>query len=297
MIPSEQICIKKLKAARIKLTNGWKGRVALELKGENFSKTDWGRSLSQPQLLFENVEEILKKEGRNCIAVKNLTIADSQFKVVIKCYCPAANLRRLFNSFRPAKAVRNFKTALKLLSRGIPVAAPFAALYQRRNLLTRQSIYITGYFENSSNIYNFASDQLSKIPVEKFELRKQLCYQLAAILASLHHNNLWHRDSKAPNFIICKDTTDKYRIFLVDMDGIKRYFLRRKNNRLWSLWRLAASLMPVSGINRTDYLRVFKIYCELTGLEIEKRRQVYRELASRAEAKYLRSMLKAAANK
>jgi serine/threonine protein kinase len=293
MMPSKDIGIKKIKTARIKLPNGWKGRVALELNGRSFSKNDWRRSLSQPQLLFENVEKILKKEGRNCVAVKNFAIADSQFKVVIKRHFPPSNLRRLFYFFRPAKAVRNFKTALKLLGHGIPVAVPFAALYRSRNLFISESIYITGYFKNGSNIYTFASDQLLKIPVEKFELRKQLCQQLAEILASLHHNGLWHRDSKASNFIICRDTTDKYRIFLIDMDGIKRYFLRRRHNRLRSLWRLAASLMPVPDINRTDYLRVFKIYCQLTGLEIAQQRQIYRELASRAKAKYLRFMLKA----
>jgi len=265
--------------------------------GRNFSRTDWVHCLSQPQLLFEDVEKILKTEGRNYVAVKNLTIGDSQLKVVIKRHYSGDGLRQFFRSFRPGKALRNFKTAVKLLRRGIPIAAPFAAIHQRRNLLTKQSIYITEYLENSPNLYTFASEQLPKIPAAQFALKKQLCHQLAVILASLHKNGLWHRDSKASNFIVCRDTQSKYRILLVDMDGIKRYFLRRKSCRFQSLWRLAASTLPLWAVNRTDYLRVFTTYCNLVGLEISQRRRIFRELASRAKARQMRSMLKAAANK
>ena len=110
------------------------------------------------------------------------------------------------------------------------------------------------------------------------------------MLASLHKNGLWHRDSKASNFIVCKDNQDKYRILLVDMDGIKRYLLPSRGRQFRSLWRLAASLMPVAGINRTDYLRTFTAYCNLTGLEPSQRRPLYRHLAKRALAKRMRAM-------
>ena len=287
MISPKQTNDRNIKTARIKLSNGWKGIVALEIDGRKFSKNDWVCSLLQPQLLFKNIEKVIKTEGRNCVAVRNVTIAEKPFKVVVKRDCPASNLRQLFRSFRPAKAIRNFKTALRLLNCGIPVALPFAALYRRYNLLTKQSIYITAYIENSSNIHNFASEQFAKIPIGKFALKKQLCHQIAAILASLHQNNLWHRDSKASNFVIRKDSTDKYRTFLTDMDGIKPYFVRRKSSRFRSLWRLAASLMTIPDINRTDYLRTFKIYCNLTGLEIARRKQIYRKLTNCAKSKHL----------
>lgn len=260
--------------------------------GKNFSKTDWIHCLSQPHLLFKDVEKILKTEDLNCVAVKNLIIGNSRLKVVIKRHCPATGLRQFFRSFRPGKSLRNFKTALKLLSCGIEVAAPFAALHQRPNLLTKQSIYIAEYLENSFDLYTFCSEELPKIPFDKLALKKQLCHQLAVILASLYHNTLWHRDSKATNFIVCRETAGKYKISLVDMDGIKPCLLQRKSRRFRSLWQLAASLMPVSTVNRTDHLRVFTAYCNLTGLETSQRRRVFRELISLAKAKRLRSTLK-----
>ena len=289
---------KNIKTTRLTLNNGWSGRAALyRARGRNFSENDWADCLSQPNLLFEDVEKILKIGSQNCVAVKNLTIRDTQLKVVIKRHYVGAGLRQFFRSFRPGRALRNFKTALKLISSGFPVITPFAALQRRHSLLTKQSIYITEYFANSSDLHSFASKRLSTKPAEQFALKKQLCHQLAAILASLHKNGLWHRDSKASNFIVYKGTQNKYRILLVDMDGIKRYFLRRRSRQFRSLWQLAASLMSVSVISRTDYLRTFTAYCNLTGLEPSQRRALFRQLARRAQAKRLQNMATGVINK
>ena len=294
MISSKRISSKSSKTVPLRLNNGWSGRAALSApSGGNFSKTDWADSLTKPELLFEDVEKILKTEGRNCVAVKNLTIGDSRLKVVIKRHHPQDSLRQFFRSFRPGKALRNFKTALQLISCGIPTATPFAALQQKRNLLTKQSIYITEYCENSSELFTFSSEQLSVARAGQFALKKEFSHQLATILASLHKNGLWNRDSKASNFIVSKDDKSKYRILLIDMDGIKPYFLWRRHQQFRSLWQLAASLMPVSGINRTDYLRTFIAYCNLVGLELSQRRRIFRELANRARAKRLRTIAKA----
>jgi hypothetical protein len=295
---SSKIAGKNIKTVLLRLNNGWSGRAVLSApSGRNFSKTDWADSLAQPGLLFEDVEKVLKTEDQNCVAVKNLPIGDSQLRVVIKRHHPQAGLCQFFRSFRPGRALRNFKTALKLISFGIPVTAPFAALKKKQSLLTRQSIYITEYFENSSELYTFATQQLSKIPADRLALKKNLCHQLAVILAALHKNGLWHRDSKASNFIVCKDARSKCRILLTDMDGIKRYFLRRTGRQLRSLWQLAASLMPVSAVNRTDYLRTFTDYCNLLNLELSQRRRIFHELASRARAKRLRNIARDASNK
>lgn len=289
---------KNIKTVPLKLNNGWSGRAVLSApSGRNFSTTGWTDCLAQPELLFEDVEKILKTEGRNCVAVKNLTIANNRLKVVIKRHHPEAGLRQFFRSFRPGRALRNFKTALKLLGCGISAIAPLAALRQKRNLLTRQSIYITEYFENSPELYTFSSEQLSKVQAGRFALKKDFSHQLAVILAALHKNGLWHRDSKASNFIVTKDNENKYRILLADMDGIKRYFLRRRSRQFRSLWQLAASTLSVSAIDRTDYLRTFTAYCNLIGLELSQRRPIYRELADRARAKRLRTAARNAANK
>jgi lipopolysaccharide heptosyltransferase I len=268
--------------------NGWSGRVVLsDQQGRQFQKADWLNCLSQPHLLFEDVEKILKTEGRNCVAVKNLTIGNTRLKVVIKRHHPGGGLRQFFRSLPRGRALRSFDTALELLSCGVPVITPFAALHKRRNLRTLQSIYITEFFENSSNLYNFASEQLPKKQAGQFSIKKQLCHQLAAILAILHQNGLWHRDSKATNFIVCGGEN---KVLLADVDGIKPYFIRQASQRFRSLWQLAASLLSLPSVNRTDYLRCFTKYCNLTGIDSSHRRVIFLWLSALAQAKHRRSM-------
>ena len=281
-----------IKTAWLDLNNGWSGKAALyRVRGKNFSHHDWNDCLSQPNSLFDEIEKIIKMGSRNLVAVKNLPIRDTSLQVVIKRQYVPAGFRQFFRSLRPGKALRNFKTALRLKSWGIEVASPFAALQHRRSLRTRQSIYITEFLSNSSNLHAFASGRLPSTGfTEQYEIKNQVSHQLASVLASLHNRGLWHRDSKASNFVVYKDSHDKYKILLADMDGIKRYVLPSRSRRLRSLWHLAASLMSVPDINRTDYLRTFYAYCDLTGLDHSLRRPLYRLLARRAQKKRMRKM-------
>lgn len=288
-----------IKTARLTLENGWSGKAALyRERGKNFSQYDWADCLAHPNLLFEDIEKILKIGGQNCVAVKNLLIRDTCLKVVIKRFDMGDGLRQFFRSFRPGKALRNFKTALNLIRSGLPVTMPFAALQNRPTILTKQSIYIAEYFPNSSDLHSFISKKVSSTKQqERHAIKKQISVQLASLLASLHKNGLWHRDSKASNFIVHKDKQDKYEILLVDMDGIKHYVLRRRSRQFRSLWQLAASLMSVSCITRTDYWRTFTAYCDMVGIESARHRPLFRRLAGRAQAKRMRAMAGGVGNK
>lgn len=292
MMSSRKTSDKNIKTTCIRLENGWDGKVALyRAHGDSFPQNGWAQCLSSPESLFDDVEKILKIGGQNCVAVKNLKIKNNIIKAVIKRHYPGAGFRRFFRSLRKGRALRNFKTALDLISSGFPVVIPFAALQQKRGLLTKQSIYISEYLSDSPDLHSFASKSLASTkPSDRLLIKKQLSHQIAAVLASLHKNGLWHRDSKASNFIVWKNAQDKHRILLVDMDGIKRYVLRRRNRQFRSLWHLAASLIPVHNINLTDYWRTFTNYCDLTGLEHSQRRPLFRQLAKRALAKRMRNM-------
>jgi len=278
-----------------KLAGRWSGRgVLCDVKGRRFSQGEWAACLADPEMLPQNAEKILKDDGPGWVGVTNLAVAGHRLRVVVKRHNPAPGFRIFFRSLRCGRGLRNLRTALRLVKLDIPVALPLAALQQRCGPFVTQSIYITEYIDNSDHLYNLAVKQLSQAPAEKPALRKQLCPQVAAILAGLHNNGLWHRDAKATNFLVSRTTGGEYKVRLVDMDGIKRYFVRRKCRRLRPLWQLAASLMSVDGVNRTDYLRVFNFYCNLTGVDTSKRRGLFDELAVLARADLKRRSAKAA---
>lgn len=284
---------KNIEVVSLKLGNGWSGRAVLSVPGGGgISKADWLDCLAEPQWLFTNVDKTLKTEGQNCVVVKTLTIGGRRMKVVIKRHYPGDGVQRFFRSFRPGRALQNFDAALKLLSFDIPVVAPLAALHKRRKLLIEQSIYITEYSEGSLNVYNFLSEKLQAKRVKPLKLKKQIGNQLAYILAMLHQNGLWCRDSKATNFIVSKYFRGNCKVQLTDVDGIRPYFLRRESCRLRSLWQLAASLLPINAVNRTDYVRAFTAYADITGIEPEQRRDIFSRLVKNAEEKRRRSITK-----
>lgn len=286
------------KIAPLKLGNGWGGKVVLNGTPKTaFTMADWAKCLSKPDSLFDDIEKTLKTENKNCVAVKNFTISQHQLKTVIKRHHPQRGLRQFFRSFRAGKALRNLKTSIKLLSCKIPTAKPFVAIHQKHSLLTSQSIFISEYLENSMDLYHFLEQQLPWDPAERFAIKKQLSREIAVILATLHKNNLWHRDSKAYNFLVIKDTQNQYKIILVDIDGIKPYLLRRKKQQFRSLWRLAASVMPLDVVSQTDYLRTFINYCNLIGLKGLSKREALSKIASAAKLKYMQITLKELAEK
>jgi hypothetical protein len=281
--------------ARLKLTNGWSGRVALsDSAGNSFTAEDWARCLSEPISLCKDGDETIKSDAGTIVLVKKLGISDKNPTVVVKCRHVGPGFKNLCRSLLPPRAIRNFDTATRLRRDNIPVAYPLAALRQRKGVFTARSVYITEYIRNSANLHAFLRDNLSLLNSPGLVLKKNLCSQLARIFASLDNASLWHRDAKAGNFLVHQPEKGQYKITLVDMDGIKPYVLRRRRLRFRCLAKLAATLLWHRSVNMTDYLRTFTIYGSLTGLDASKRRRIFRGLARRAVAIRLLTLAKAA---
>jgi len=284
---SEKDGNKILNVGRLKLADGWEGLVCLrDLSGRSFSIVDWAECLARPRSAIEDYEKLLKTEEPSLVVQKNLAVGREWLSVVVKYDARRAGLREWLRSLRPSRSARNFRTARRLLESDIQVAVPIAALYKRKYFSIVESIYITKYIEGSVNLYHFLKGQLPHNRMEQYAVKKQLAEQIASILASLHKSGLWHRDAKAGNFIVCKDSGGRCIVKLVDMDGIKRYMLSHRRRQLQSLWRLAASLVGL--VTRSDFLRTFNLYCNLCGPRlVGGRRQIYRRLALQAKAKWL----------
>jgi serine/threonine protein kinase len=164
------------------------------------------------------------------------------------------------------------------------VAVPLAAIYRQRFLFCEESIYISEYVEGV-HLHRFLKD-LRVYNKERYRIISRLTEQMAEILAGLHNKGLWHRDAKTTNFIVTGDSPDNYRLVLTDLDGIKQYSARRESCQMRALWQLAASAMTLSSMRRTDYLRMFKAYCDKTAIPPEQRGELFRELAAKARAKF-----------
>ncbi len=283
--------------APLKLRSNWKGKVVLSGLSEfAFSVDQWRLCLANPDSLLIGSDQIIKQQGRNIVLVKSIRLAGGTLKVVVKRHYPELNIRSFFRSFRRGRALRNFDTTLRLLRFGLPVAPPLAAIEQKKFPRSIQSIHVTKYIENGVGLHQLLA-QLPPSPTKSFEIKKQLSLAVAQILAALHKAGCWHRDAKTSNFIAAKDTGGKYRLLITDMDGIKAYRLRKKSSQFRPFWHLAASLLHCPGVTRTDRLRTFTAYCNLLGIGAAERRRLFRWIAAETDAKYMRSLKKAAAKR
>jgi hypothetical protein len=281
----ETLLSRLIEISEVKMPGGWRGWVAVRAAGkERFSKSDWITLLSEPEKLLDGVQETLKSGGCSVVAIKYLASGGRGVKAVLKRHRRGRGVREFFRSLGAPRAMRNFIAAVRISQYGLPVAAPLAAVYRRRFLSCEQSIYISEYVDGV-NLYEFLKN-LPRDKKERYWIMSRLSEQIAEIFAVLDKKGLWHRDAKATNFIVSGHSADDYQPVLTDMDGIKQYSVRRKSCQMRALWQLAASVMGLAGISRTDYLRMFRTYCEKTGIPVEHRRELLRELIRRAQAKH-----------
>jgi serine/threonine protein kinase len=269
----------------IAIADGWRGRAVVRAGGkELFSKSGWEKLLAEPEKLLEGAQQTLKIDGLNTVTVKYLDIGGRGVKAVIKCRRPAVGIRGICRSMGTAHAIRNFIAAIKIKQYGVPVAASLAAVYHNKFVFCDQSVYISEYVEGT-NLYEFLRNMRAQ-GEERYWIIREVCGKMAGIFAELHKNNLWHRDAKATNFVVNTDGEGEYRITIIDVDGIKQYLFRSEARQMQWLWQLAASVMGIAGITRTDYLRTFEMYCDEVRMPQEQRGDIFRLLAQKAQVKY-----------
>ena len=278
---------------RLKLPGNWHAVVAVaDSKGSILTTKQWSELLKNPLDLLKNPEKVLKPDGSTTVVVQKVGNSHIPLQVVVKSQ--RYGFSDIPGSFMSAKSLRNFITAAKLNSQGIPTARPLAAVWRRRGLCTTHSIYISEYLSDSTNLNLFTRQFFQGSPRDDLACKKDITRQAAAILASLHNAGLWHRDAKASNFLVCKQPNGKPKLMLVDMDGIKPYIFRKKGSRYRSLAKLASTLLWNGSIHKTDYLRAFKIYSNLTGLDDTEQPAMVRTLAQRAIALRLLTLARTA---
>ncbi|MGD0597163.1 MAG: lipopolysaccharide kinase InaA family protein [Sedimentisphaerales bacterium] len=281
----ETVIRNLIEISEVAPAGGWRGWVAVRAAGKDqFSKSGWEKLLAEPEKLLEGAQQTLKSEGGNTVTVKYLDIGGRGTKAVIKRRHRSGGIRGIFRSMGAAHAIRNFIAAVKMKQYDLPVAAPLAAVYHKRFLFCDESIYISEYVEGT-NLYEFLRNMQAR-GEERYWIMREVSGKMAEIFAELHKNNLWHRDAKATNFVVNQDNEGEYGVTITDVDGIKQYFSHSEDRQMQGLWQFAVSVMGLPGITRTDYLRMFEIYCDEVRIPDEGRGDIYRRLAQKAQAKY-----------
>jgi serine/threonine protein kinase len=106
----------------------------------------------------------------------------------------------------------------------------------------------------------------------------------AEFLHRLRKHAIHHRDLKASNIVVQNDprSTRVPRIGVVDLEGISPSRFWRPRQRRQPLIRLAASLLDLPGVSRSDYARFLKTWLTITNGSPNSWKPRFRSLARQA---------------
>ena len=270
----------------------------LTASGEALDESCWEDVVcSQLPALLDNPVKVLKSDGNNTVIMGHLGFGEAEMGVVVKVYGVQDGFLGRIRGLLRCKAVRNFKASVRLLEHGIRVAYPLAAIKKGGAVWSQEGVFVTEYADGAADLHDFV---LENIRLDgkgsDYKMKRDLAEQIGGIFAKLDGGGLWHRDSKAGNFLVCPRKGEGVDVVLVDLDGIKRKLVKRRQAGFRGLAKLASTLIWHGGISRSDYLRAFTVYSNLTGLGKGRRRKVFRRLARRAVGLRLLMLAKAAIN-
>jgi tRNA A-37 threonylcarbamoyl transferase component Bud32 len=252
------------KVKGLTLSDGWNG-LAVE---------EWSDFIFKPWQLLESPTLVFKSEDENITALKQVEHGGKKVSIVVKKAVCRNRLKNLSAVFIPPKAVRNFRIAFDLMDKGIDVAEPIAALWRKKGLQSLENIHISEFSQDSLNLYDVAFGKNKEI-ITSFRVRKDIIRQVAALIAKLHKSWLWHRDSKAGNFIVYKSGDGSYKVKLIDLDGIKPNLFNKQKYRVRTLSKLAETLSRFKTVNFTDLYRGFLVYCDEMQIDRGQIRQLF----------------------
>ncbi|MCP4707674.1 MAG: hypothetical protein GY869_03530, partial [Planctomycetes bacterium] len=190
--------------------------------------------------------------------------------------------------FTNSRSLRQWHKSHMLINRGLPTPWPLAALDYFQKGLRQQDIFISEKIPNTQDLRSMIKH--GDIP-DKIAARRDLAEQIAQLLAQLRLKGFRHRDCKATNILIEYHPykTPAYKTHLIDLDGLRRYWIKRSNPPHLAIIRLAASCITTQKLKNTDYARVFHRYLQLLKLPEAKdrttRHALWKDLIQKAQTK------------
>ena len=279
----------------LQLGDGWCAQVYLNAKHPTptspssslkFTAEQWLEALQKPHILL-NSHRILKEGSHSTVLENTLSIGGHALPIMVKQSRRPQGWRGLPQIFLNSRALRQWHKSHMLINRGLPTPWPLAALDYFQKGLRQQDIFISEKIPNAQNLRTMIKN--GDLP-HNIALRRDLADQIAQLLASLRLQGFRHRDCKATNVLIeyRPNQTPAYKPYLIDLDGLRRYWIKRSNPPHLALVRLAASGITTQKLNNPYYARVFHRYLQLLKLpeaqDRTARHQLWKNLIQKAQA-------------
>ncbi len=265
--------------------------------------------LAEPDAAFGATGvRILKDSPSSTVAELELAGPDGPRKVIYKRFAVTKWTDPWAALARPTAALHSWVMGHGLLTRLLPTPRPLAVLHRYRRGLPREGYLLTEKVPDAVDLAACVDRLAGRLAEERRLLLREMLGRVGRLLRTLHQRHLSHRDLKAPNLLLQTRNGEwgmgnenqevapsfpiphsPFRIFFIDLLGVRRHGKLRRSRRVQNLARLHASFRSHPALTRTDKLRFLRAYLAwgLHGRLGWKR--WWRQVEAATEAKVLRN--------
>lgn len=274
----------------IRLAGGWRATVlvgslrsnALGADSPCFTVEDWRKVLPTlvQRLLRPEGGQLLKYSSSGWVQQVPLAFPSGSIEAVCKHSRPKTPWRRAVFVVRGPRECQQWQRAQWLMAAGIRTARPLALLIRRVKWLWRQGFMVTEVIPQADDLFWIVHHALPRLSGrQRWQAQTRLSRALAEVFAKLYRGRLYHRDLKAPNFLVSGGLQPPAEpcIWLVDLDGLRRVLSPGVSQLLRQVARLAASLGRAASLTPAERLRFFKSMLAACGLDTGPWRSRWRQ--------------------
>ena len=194
---------------------------------------------------------IVKHQRKIKVGRLTVAIAGQSRSLYVKRYNAFSLRYKLFSRFTQSGAFRALRGTAILRAAQIPTAAPVAAVEHRSGGFLSKSFFIAHEIRGGKTADAYWRDELvGTLGRAGYESRRRFLTKLAALFNSLHAQRIYHNDLKDANILVAgNERENNFQMFLLDLEGIKRYrglSLKRKVKNLVQLNRTLGRYLRAS---------------------------------------------------
>jgi len=206
-----------------------------------FADQHFVQRLADADTLFaEPRSSVVKDQKKIKVGRIKLQIAGAAHSLYIKRYNVFSLRYKLVSPLMRSGAFRALQGAAILRAANIPIATPIAAVENRRRGALVKSFFLSQEIVGGKTIDVYWRDELTKVGSREGRVSRR-CFleELAVLFATLHGRDIYHNDLKDANILAVPDHSNRpLRLFLLDLEGVRRYKSLSPTRRIKNLVQL-----------------------------------------------------------
>ena len=206
-----------------------------------FADKHFVQRLADADTLFaEPCSSVVKDQKKIKVGRIKLQVAGAAHSFYIKRYNAFSLRYKLVSPLMRSGAFRALEGAAILRAADIPIAAPIAAVENRRRGALIKSFFLSEEIVGGKTIDAYWRDELTNVVGREGRVsRRRFLDELAGLFATLHGRDIYHNDLKDANILAVADHSNRpLRLFLLDLEGVRRYKSLSPTRRIKNLVQL-----------------------------------------------------------